>query len=123
MPVGVPASVWRRTNGNGEASAISQSNITTLSGLNIVTLGGSDLVVDAGSFTPIPTSVWSNIEAIPVSVWRQTDGNGEFNSTGVFDIVDTLGVYLVDTIGDQIVDTGSELSRKPYTVWESDDSI
>lgn len=59
---------------------------------------------------------------IPVTIWRNTDGFGEFSNTGVVDIVDTTGTDLVDTTGIQIVDTGVTFTDIPASIWTEDDS-
>lgn len=59
---------------------------------------------------------------VPVSIWRNTSGYGEFDNTGAVSIVDTTGVSLVDTAGIQIVDTGVTFTNIPATAWEEDDS-
>lgn len=60
---------------------------------------------------------------VPVSVWRDTDGLSEYSSTGVYDIDDPSGVFLVDPSGVNIVDTGVLATMIPASVWKEDDSI
>lgn len=59
---------------------------------------------------------------LPASDWRPSDGNSEFDTSGVNNIVDTADNQLVDTAGNDIVDTGVTQTTLPATVWiESDD--
>lgn len=60
---------------------------------------------------------------VPVSIWRNTNGLGEYTNTGAEDLVDTAGVDLVDTAGVQIVDTGVTFTQIPASVWIGDDSV
>ncbi len=58
---------------------------------------------------------------VPVTVWKPVDGYGDYTSTGVDNIVDTSGYYLVDQAGVFIVDTGLTFTGIPATVWSSND--
>lgn len=60
---------------------------------------------------------------VPVSIWRDTDGLGDYANEGANDIVDINSNSLVDTDGNQIVDTGVVRTRIPDTEWLPDDSI
>ncbi len=60
---------------------------------------------------------------VPVSIWQPTQGNTEFDNTGVYYIVDTTGTFLVDPSGTFVVDTGVTATPIPATVWIGDDSI
>lgn len=59
---------------------------------------------------------------VPVTIWRNVDGLGEFTNTGAISIVDTTGTSLVDTTGIQIVDTGVTFTNIPATVWTENDA-
>lgn len=59
---------------------------------------------------------------IPVTEWRPTDGNSEYDNIGVNFIVDPSVTYLVDPSGIYIVDTGVTATLIPATIWEEDDS-
>ena len=121
MSKNVPASVWRRTSGNGELATAS-GDLVTLSGLNLVTLSGEQLVILGGSYTPIPATVWATVETKPASVWRKTSGLNENTYDGPNDIADPQGNLLVDTVGNNVVDTGIDMNIIPDTVWTEDDS-
>lgn len=58
---------------------------------------------------------------IPVTVWKPSDGNGEYIDDSVNDIVDPSGNFLVDPSGNNIVDTGQTFVQTPSTVWISSD--
>lgn len=58
----------------------------------------------------------------PVTEWQPTDGNSEYNNTGVNYIVDPSGTYLVDPSTTFIIDTGVTETIIPATVWTEDDS-
>lgn len=60
---------------------------------------------------------------IPVTVWQNTSGFGEFTNTGAQSIVDTTSTSLVDTAGIQIVDTGVTFTQIPQSVWSENDSL
>lgn len=59
---------------------------------------------------------------VPVTVWRNTDGLGEFTGADVQEIVDINDVNLVDIDGVYVVDTGVIFTQIPATIWEEDDS-
>lgn len=59
MATNVPVTIWRPTDGESEMGQSDSENITTLSGLNITTLSGNELIVGPGSYTPKPTTVWT----------------------------------------------------------------
>lgn len=122
MSVNVPETVWRVTSGNGEL-ATGQESLTTLSGDQLTTLGGLSLVSLEGTYTSTPATEWDIVDDIPVSIWRPTDGNSEFSSEGISDIVDASGDSLVDPSGDQIVDTGVVETNIQATDWEENDSV
>ncbi len=60
---------------------------------------------------------------VPATVYTPSDGNGEMSSTGVFNIVDTVGTFLVDTVGTFIVDTGTTFTQIPATVYVENGSL
>lgn len=60
---------------------------------------------------------------VPVTVWRNTSGLGEYDNTGANYIVDTADFYLTDPSGYYIVDTGVTFNNIPATEWEEDNSI
>jgi len=60
---------------------------------------------------------------LPVTDWRPSDGNSDFDATGANNIVDTDGNQLVDTVANDIVDTGVTQTYLPATVWSEDDSV
>lgn len=60
---------------------------------------------------------------VPVTTWQDPQGLSEFSNTGVYNIDDASGVFLVDPSGVFIVDTGVTQTLIPSTVWEQDDSI
>lgn len=81
-----------------------------------------------GVFDPSkPATVWKKVGTLepakPASVWRETSGNYEFVSTGVLNIIDTVGDFLVDTLGNYIVDTGISMPLTPITLWKENDSV
>lgn len=59
----------------------------------------------------------------PATIWQDTQGLTEFSNTSPFNIVDSLGVFLVDPSAVFIVDTGVIATGIPATVWTEDDSI
>ena len=59
---------------------------------------------------------------IPATVWRNTDGLGEYSSGSAQDVVNNSGIDLVDINGNQVVDTGVMFTQIPDTTWEEDDS-
>lgn len=58
---------------------------------------------------------------VPATIWRDTDGLGEYANTGVYNIVDTTATFLTDPSGVFIVDTGVTVTTIPATVWRQDD--
>lgn len=59
----------------------------------------------------------------PITIWRNNNGFGEYSGTGVLDIMDTTGAFLVDTVANNIVDTGIAFTDKPKTIWSENDGI
>lgn len=57
----------------------------------------------------------------PVTIWKPTDGQGEYSTTGVLDIVDPSGNFLVDPSANNIVDTGQTFTQTPSTIWTTAD--
>lgn len=60
---------------------------------------------------------------VPATVYTPQDGHGEMSSTGVFNIVDTVGTFLTDTVGTFVVDTGITFTQIAATVWVEDGSL
>lgn len=58
----------------------------------------------------------------PVTKWRPTDGNSEYDNTGINFIVDPSATYLVDPSGVYVVDTGVTATLISATIWDEDDS-
>lgn len=54
---------------------------------------------------------------VPVSIWQPTSGNGEYSLSGVYDIYDPSGGFLVDPSGVNIVDTGVIFTQIPSSIW------
>lgn len=54
---------------------------------------------------------------VPLTTWTPADGHGEYANGGIFNIVDTAGLFLVDTLGTFIVDTGALFTQIPQTTW------
>lgn len=62
--VNVPLTIWRPTNGNGEAVTVTQSDIVDTTGAFLVDTTGA-FVVDTGvDFNPIPQTVWSQDDSV-----------------------------------------------------------
>lgn len=60
---------------------------------------------------------------VPLTTWAPTDGHGEYANGGVFNIVDTVGVFLADTVGNLIVDTGALFGQVPTTLWSENGAL
>lgn len=123
MSVDVPVSIWRKTDGRGELGSGGEQNLETLSLINLVTLSGVQLVTLEGIVTEEPATEWTADDLPPDTQWRPQDGLSEFSNTGVNNIVDNLGVFLVDPSGVFIVDTGVSETLIPGTEWTEDDSL
>lgn len=59
MSTNVPATIWQPSPGNGEMGQGGDENLATLSGLQLVTLSGNSLVTLLSTFTPTPSTVWT----------------------------------------------------------------
>lgn len=57
---------------------------------------------------------------VPITVWQGQD-QAEYSNDGVYNIVDSLGNFLVDPSGVFIVDTGVIFTLFPVTIWSEDD--
>lgn len=59
MPVNVPVTIWRPTNGNGEAVSVGVSGLVDLTASTLVDLTGSPLVSTGTDFTLVPQTIWT----------------------------------------------------------------
>lgn len=59
----------------------------------------------------------------PATIWRPSDGNGEFTSQAALNIVDPLGVFLVAPDAVFIVSPLSEFTQLAATEWLENNSI
>lgn len=60
---------------------------------------------------------------VPVTVWRPTDGNGEYTSASSQNVIDQNGVSLVDTAGVNVVSPPTQFTQIPATAWLENNSI
>lgn len=64
MSVGLPATIWRPTSGNGEMGIAGDDSITTISGLLLTTLSSRQLITLTSTYTPLPATVWTENDAL-----------------------------------------------------------
>lgn len=57
----------------------------------------------------------------PLTIWKPTNGQGDYIDVGVIDIVDSSGNLLVDPSGNNIVSTGQDFTQIPNTIWINSD--
>lgn len=58
---------------------------------------------------------------IAKTIWRPTDGIGEYGLGSNDPIIDPMGNFLVDPSGNQIVSPDGTFTNIPKTVWISED--